>query len=517
MRVLLCLCLLWSGLLGAVEPAPPGAPEVVEPQAVVLWNRTIVELRQGIHGLSVEERAARIQRRIAQLGEEIIRQPVVSRPSTIDGIPGHAIFVGPEQVMTLTHADVPAALDPQVAAQEVVHRLREALDARLEQHRPEVLAWGIAWSLAASLLLGLVLWLELRAHRSLRRRIEALQPTLPHLAGIDPAPAVRRLLLIVLVIAAWSLSGGILYAWLTTVLSQFPYSQPLAVLLGHQVLGFGGLLLRAVASALPGLGMIVVIVFLTRLVAKALDSFFTSVEQGLLHIAWLDPDTAKATRRVAAIVLWLFSITVAYPYIPGSSSDAFKGVSVFAGLLLSFGSAGVVNQMMSGLVVVYARMMKPGDMVQVGEVAGQVTELGFLSTKVRTPVGHEVTLPNAILTGTAVSNFSRYDRSRGPMVSTTITIGYDTPWRQVHTLLTQAAAQTPGVVVESTPEILQTALTDFSVAYQLRCHITDVEQRFVILSDLHRRILDAFHDAGVQIMSPHFVTQPEKPVLPTSG
>jgi small-conductance mechanosensitive channel len=272
-----------------------------------------------------------------------------------------------------------------------------------------------------------------------------------------------------------------------------------------------------ILRSLPGLGMVLVILILTRVAARALDAFFTSVADGTLEINWMQPETAQATRRIAGIVLWLFAITVAYPYVPGSSSDAFKGVSVFAGLLLTLGSAGMVNQMMSGLVVVYSRMMKPGDLVKVGEVTGRVSELGFLSTKVRTPTGHEVTLPNAILTGTSVSNFSRFDPATGPVISTTVTIGYDTPWRQVHALLELAASRTAGVERTAKPEILQTALSDFYVEYQMRCRIERVEDRLRTLSALHAQIQDAFNEFGVQIMSPHFEAQPAQNVLVPPG
>jgi small-conductance mechanosensitive channel len=225
------------------------------------------------------------------------------------------------------------------------------------------------------------------------------------------------------------------------------------------------------------------------------------------------PETAKASRRIASMTVWLFAVTVAYPYVPGSSSDAFKGVSVFAGLLLTLGSAGMVNQIMSGLVVVYSRMMKPGDFIKIGDVTGQVVDLGFLSTKVRTGIGHEVTMPNALLVGASVSNFSRFDQERGPVISTSITIGYDTPWRQVHALLMLAAERTEGVNHHAKPEILQTALSDWYVVYELRCVITTVEKRVVTLSLLHAAIQDAFNEHGVQIMSPNFEAQPEKPVI----
>jgi small-conductance mechanosensitive channel len=509
MRLLLLVLFVACRLAAADVPI-----EAAEPVAVTHWNRPIIELRRGIHGLTVEERVRRIERRLATLSDATLDQPVTAKPAVVEGVRGHLLFVGPEQVMTLADDDLPTDGDPPAAVAGVVQRLQEALEARQRQHRPEVIAWGILWSVVASLLLVGVLWLEVRAQRRLRARIEVLEPRLPHVAGINPAPALRRILLTVLLLTAWTLAGVALYGWLTTVLSQFPYSQPTAHLLGDRVLGFLRFLTGTVVAALPGLGMIVLIAAITRVVARALDSFFTSVEAGTLTLAWMEPDTARATRRVAAVALWLFAITVAYPYIPGSGSDAFKGVTVFAGLLLSFGSAGMVNQMMSGLVVIYARMMKPGDMVQVGEVAGQVTNLGFLSTKVRTSAGHEVTLPNAVLTATAVHNHSRFDPAQGPQVTATVTIGYDTPWRQVHALLTAAAAKTPGVVPGVAPEVLQTALSDFYVEYRLRVRIDAVERRVQIASLLHAEILDAFNEAGVQIMSPHFMQQPTQPVLP---
>lgn len=513
LAVLLTACWAWGA-----EAAP--APESLEPDDVhplVVWNRTIAELRVGLEGLSVAERAARIQRRVAALSDEALGKPIALRPATVDGVSGFMIHAGPELIMTLAVADVAPGRDPAAAAQAVAASLSEVFAARLAQHTPEVLLWGTVWSFVASAILGLVLWLVLRGYRSLRRRVEALALALPHLAGIDPVPAFRGCLRLGLGALAWAVVGIAVYAWLATVLSQFPYTRPLADVLGNHILAFGRFLFAAVLGALPGLGMVVVIILLTRMAARALDSFFTSVEDGRLAISWMEPDTAKATRRIADIILWLFAMTVAYPYVPGSSSDAFKGVSVFAGLLLTLGSAGLVNQMMSGLVVIYSRMMKPGDMIKVGEVTGRVTELGFLSTKVRTPLGHEVTMPNAILVGTAVSNFSRYDPARGPLIAATITIGYDTPWRQVHALLALAASRTAGVEPEAKPEILQTALSDFYVEYQVRCRITRVEDRLDVLSALHARIQDAFNEFGVQIMSPHFRGQPPQPVVVPPG
>jgi small-conductance mechanosensitive channel len=213
------------------------------------------------------------------------------------------------------------------------------------------------------------------------------------------------------------------------------------------------------------------------------------------------------------VLIWIFSLTVAYQYIPGSESDAFKAVGVFAGLMISLGSAGLVNQVMSGLVMVYARALRPGELVRAGEVVGVVTEVSLLSTKVVTPRREQVTIPNAVLAGTMITNYSRLAGEDGPMVATAVTIGYDAPWRQVHALLLLAAERTPGLRREPQPYVLQKALSDFYVEYELRAHLERSESRFQVLSDLHAQIQDAFNEFGVQIMSPHFEGQPERPVV----
>lgn len=509
-------CVVAASLWGA-ETVPERDFEPAEAVPVVLWNRAVAELRQGIDGLTPQQRVERIRRRVDALSDVQLQQEIAIHRATVDGIGGNLVYVGSELVMALADGDAAPGQQPEAVALQVAANLRQLFDARLAQRRPQVLAVGLAWSAGASVLLAIACWMVFRMRRGLRRRIDALAPSLPRMAGIDPAPALRGALRLSLQACVVVVLGFAAYAWLAFVLAQFPYSQPLAEVLGNHLLAFGRYVLGGVLGALPGLGMVAVIVVLTRIAARALNSFFTGVEDGTLQITWMEPETAKATRRIADIVLWLFALTVAYPYIPGSSSDAFKGVSVFAGLLLTLGSAGMVNQMMSGLVVVYSRMMKPGDMVKVGEVSGQVTELGFLSTKVRTPTGHEVTLPNAILTGTAVSNFSRFDPKAGPVVSTAVTIGYDTPWRQVHALLELAASRTPGIDRSAPPSVIQTALSDFYAEYQLRCRIERVEDRLQVLSDLHARIQDAFNEFGVQIMSPHFVAQPSQNVVVPPG
>lgn len=298
--------------------------------------------------------------------------------------------------------------------------------------------------------------------------------------------------------------------WLTFVLLQFAYSRPWGEGLGRWLSDLLGKLGTGALDAVPGLFTVVIIFLATRLIVQGFERFFRSIEIGWLKVSWLEAETARATRRLAIVLIWIFALTVAYPYIPGSQSYAFKGISVFVGLMISLGSAGFVSQLMSGLVIVYSRALKPGDFVQVAGSEGTISEVGMLATKLVTPIKHEITIPNAVLVGSTVTNFSRLaDAQSGAIISTEVTIGYDTSWRQVHAMLQLAAERTALVRREPKPVVIQHALSDFYVAYQLLVSVDRPETRRAVLSELHANIQDVFNEYGVQIMSPNFVSQPE--------
>jgi small-conductance mechanosensitive channel len=303
------------------------------------------------------------------------------------------------------------------------------------------------------------------------------------------------------------------YLWLTYVLSQFPYTAPWGNMLGHRLRHVLTTVATGIVASLPDVLTVAVIFVLARMIVRLLQSVFTGVELKRLTVPGIQPETAEATRRISTVLVWLFAITVAYPYIPGSETDAFRGVSVFVGLMLSLGSAGLVNQVMSGLVVVYARAIRPGEYVRVGEVEGVVSEVGLLSTKIATPCKEEVTVPNAVMITQATTNYSRLADREGAVIATTVTIGYDAPWRQVHAMLCLAADRTEQERKDPPPRIVQRKLDDFYVEYALLVHVDQPAKRPLILSALHANIQDAFNEFGVQIMSPHFVAQPADAVV----
>ena len=277
-----------------------------------------------------------------------------------------------------------------------------------------------------------------------------------------------------------------------------------------ELLGLG----EAAASALPGLAVVAVIFFVTRIVHEVLNHYFRSITAGEISSAVFDGVTAETTRRLSDAGLWICAVIIAFPYLPGSESAAFRGVTVLAGLMISIGSANLVTQFTSGLALIYGRALRPGDYVEIGTNEGVVERIGAVACTLRTPRDEIVVLPNA----TVASGLKNFSLGRaGIRFAVTASIGYDAPWRQVRELLLAAAAATPGIRAEPAPEIRQAGLDDFYVRYELLFTPEDVTQRLPLLGQLHAAIQDRFHEAGVQIMSPHYNSDPAEPKLPPAG
>jgi small-conductance mechanosensitive channel len=234
------------------------------------------------------------------------------------------------------------------------------------------------------------------------------------------------------------------------------------------------------------------------------------VQSGQVSVSWLDADVALPTSRLCTVAVWLFALAMAYPYLPGSQTEAFKGVTVLLGLMISLGASNLVGQLASGLILTYTHTYRNGEYVRIAEHEGTVVNLGAFTTRVRTGLGEELTLSNSLVLGAVTKNYSRAVKGVGFVVDTTVTIGYDTPWRQVNALLVQAALRTPGVLADPPPHVFQTALSDFYPEYRLVCQAipTEPRPRAEVMSLLHANIQDLFNEYGVQIMSPHYLGDP---------
>ncbi len=495
-----------------IEVAP--ASEHVD---LVVRNRYVTTLRASVLANPPEARAAEAVEILGELAGEGRVSPV----EVFSLEQGVLFVIADRPVFAIAHEDLDVIGGETLEDREteVMANLELVLAEMVELKDLGTLVRGIGKALAASLLFAFALWVLRRIRRVIDERLlpaldARLRESITRRIGEGAREefrflnALRGLARLVLGIAFLALA----YIWLAFSLEQFPYTRPWGESLGETLVDLLAWLADGVARAIPGLFLVLLILLLARVTSRLVRGLFEAVEKERLQLPGLHPETAQPTRRIVNTLVWLVAIVVAYPYFPGSSTAAFKGLSVFVGLVVSLGSTGIVNQAMSGLMLMYSRALRPGDFVKVGEVEGAVTHLGMLSTKVRSLKNEEVTVPNAVVISGETINYSRFERE-GVAITTSVTIGYHTPWRTVHALLEAAAEKTPGLRHESKPRVLQTALSDYYPEYRLVAAIDRPQERARVLSVLHQNIQDLFHSNGIQIMSPHYVADPPEPII----
>ena len=503
--------------LDAAIAAAAAAEATVGPPATLTYaNRPIVQLRASLLGRPPEERVAAGRVTLDRLAAEGVTGPVQAREIGIVV----SLEVSGRRIVAIMPADVDPLIGetPASVAGAAAQRLQLALNEAAELRRPRQLLIGGLQALVVTLIALAIGFLLRKGRRSASDRIAATAHRRLQAAKIGDAEFVRSSRIIeffhrLLGAVLWVLSILLAYVWLTYVLRRFPYTRPwgeaLRAFLLNQLASMG----EAILQALPGLFTVLLILLITRFMVRLEHLLFQAVEDGRVSLPGLYPETAQSTRKLLTVGLWLFAVAISYPYLPGSDSDAVKGMSVFIGLVVSLGSSGIVNQVMSGFTLTYSRALRVGDFVAVGDVEGTVTQVGTLSTKITTIKGEDVTLPNAVVVSHTVTNYSRFADAEGVFVPTEITIGYDVPWRQVHALLLLAAARTPGVRREPAPVVRQSALEDFYVRYTLLFCPEQPAQRRKTLANVHANILDAFNEYGVQITSPNYEADPKTPKI----
>ena len=314
----------------------------------------------------------------------------------------------------------------------------------------------------------------------------------------------KRMLASILKILKWILIAFVIYLSLPVVFSIFPHTEGIArTLIGYVVnpiLSFA----NAFVGYISNLISIAVVLFITNYVVRFLKFLAHEVNAGRLVINGFYSDWALPTYKLIRIVVFAFSFVIIFPLLPGSDSQAFKGVSVFLGILISLGSSSAISNIIAGLVITYMRAFKIGDRVKIGDTVGDVISKTMLVTHVRTIKNEDVTIPNAAILNGSTVNYSSSANDLGLILNTTVTIGYDVPWKQVHDLLIGAALKTSRVEKEPSPFVLQTSLDDFYVSYQINAITREAGFAAKIYSELHANIQDAFNEAGVEILSPHY-------------
>ncbi|MBK8725489.1 MAG: mechanosensitive ion channel [Holophagaceae bacterium] len=297
---------------------------------------------------------------------------------------------------------------------------------------------------------------------------------------------------------------GFAYVYLSILFSLLPATRGLASKLFELALTPVLALSKAALAYLPNLFFLAVIAVATRLLLRLLRLVFDGIQNGKLVLGTFHPEWADPTLKLSRILVFAFALVLAFPYLPGSGSEAFKGVSLFLGVLFSLGSSGAMTNLVAGVLLTYMRPFKVGDRVRIGDTEGDVLERSALVTRILTIKNEEVSIPNSTVLAGQVLNFSAQAMERGLILHSTVTIGYDAPWRTVHDLLLAAARATEGILADPAPFVLQTSLDDFYVSYQVNAYTDQPNRMATIYGDLHANIQDRFNEGGVEIMSPHY-------------
>lgn len=475
---------------------------------VVPFRDTLFYLftRQG--SFTARERAEAISLRIAKLGDIFGFKPdslkIASAEQTTD------IVFQDQLLFSISDQD---ALWQNTTRVRLAKNIRMTIARSVVQHQEET-KWQTLLKEALSALLVVVVvvlliyvlnrffrWIMVRihAHQSwLGKGIRIKNYQILDAAGIlYVARLVMRLL-------KWLLIILIIYMALPVLFGIFPFTRNFSqILIGYiaSPLKTTG---AAILNYIPNLITIIVLIAIFRYVLKFFRFLQTEIEREQLKIPGFYPDWAAPTYQIVRVLILAFMLIVIFPYLPGSDSAIFKGVSVFVGVLFTFGSAGALGNIVSGVVMTYTRAFRIGDRVKIGEVTGDIIAKTLLVTRIRTIQNEIVSIPNSTVISNHTINYSSDAPEKGLILHTTVTIGYDAPWRQVHELLISAALATPMIESEPAPYVLQTSLDDYYVSYRINAFTKEPNKQAVIYSALHANIQDKFNEAGVEIMSPHY-------------
>ncbi|WP_174718062.1 mechanosensitive ion channel family protein [Microcystis viridis] len=507
------LLTLTSPLLGIAQN--PTQPEnKIDGFPVMLDGKTLFFIRRGVSSFSAEERANAITRRIERIAQN---DSIPIENLTIEQIPDdNSLYLSVDQevILTVTERDAKAYRStPKVLAQQALQKIQVAIAQYRQDRKPEQLLKNIIYTVIATFAFLIISFAVIKISGKLfpfiRRLIESLTPGI-QIGNVEIISSSNisffwlRVLRIIRLLVLFLL----LFNYATFVLRLFPWTR----VFGESILGYFyqslELVLSSIGQYLPNAFIIAIIIFITYYLIGLIKPFFTAIERGNLVIPGFYTDWAKPTYNILLVIIIAIAAIVAFPYLPGFDSPAFRGISVFLGLLLSLGSTSAIANVIGGIILIYTRAFRIGDHIQVGEVIGDLIEKNFLVIRICTPTNKIITIPNSSLLSSNVINFSISSRelNKNLIIQTTITLGYDLPWRKAHKTLIEAALETEHILKEPAPFVLQTSLDNFYISYQLNAYTNQPNLMVIIYSELHQNIQDKCNEAGIEILSPSYTS-----------
>ena len=525
--ILLFACLIMPGVsLAELQPPTSSISQSAPPQPagaqVVHSGETLFTVYDKVGSFNPQERAMAIAERLSRLAKDPLTRP--DTIAVIEGERASEIVSGDVVIIAVTDGDArPIGRSRQEIAQEYARTIRHALTTSLEQTSARAMLIDGAFALLdivifiaflaafhklfPKLYQKLVVWRGTYISAIKIQRVEVLSADQIAAGLISLAKGLRVVATLFLI-----------YVFVTTVLGIFPWTRGISAQLFGAVLTTLTAIGQAFAAYVPNIVSIIVIVFVTRYIIKLIAMVFTWIERGAISFTGFHREWARPTYKIVRFLVIVFAAIAIFPYIPGSQSEGFRGISVFLGVLLSFGSAGAISNIIAGVVLTYMHPFRDGDRVKIADTIGDVIERTLLVTRIRTIKNVDISIPNSMVLGSHLINFSSVAKEQGLILHTSVTIGYDAPWKTVHGLLIAAAGATTHILAKPEPFVLQTSLDDFYVTYEINAYTNQANLMATIYAELHQNIQDQFNEGGVEIMSPHYgaIRDGNKTTIPDS-
>jgi small-conductance mechanosensitive channel len=500
--------------LRAQAPGGAAAQDEIVTAPVEVDGNLLFRVR-GVTSFPAAVRAGLIRDRIVAIAED--PSVPVDAITMVEGDGMTQIVAGGQTIVAVLDVDANIEqVQRQALATAHLQRIRQAVTNHRLERSPDALRRAAANALVATIVLVAVLvvlgWSWRRLDRLLQARLQARIQTVEiksfELMRAERIwSAVRGTLLAIRTIVYLILG----LAYLGWVLSKFPWTRGAAHSMVEFALGPLKIIGGGILANIPSLVFLVVLVVMVRLLLRVVYLFFDSIARGAVKLSAFEPEWAPPTYKLIRTAIIVFALVVGYPYIPGSQSDAFKGISIFIGIVFSLGSSSAISNIIAGYMMTYRRAFKVGDRIQIGSSIGEVIETRLQVTHLRSLKNEEIIIPNSQILGAEVRNYSSLAKTHGLILHTDVGIGYETPWRQVEAMLIAAAGRTPGLELDPRPFVLEKTLGDFAVVYELNAYCRNVQSMPKLYAELHRNILDIFNEYGVQIMTPAYETDPAEP------
>ncbi|MDJ0600110.1 MAG: mechanosensitive ion channel family protein [Crocosphaera sp.] len=477
---------------------------------VILNDQILFKIQAPTGSFSPEERAETITNRLEKFAEDntlSIESIKIENQENITSI------IAEDKILaTLTEEDGSAARKSrQALAEEYLEIIETSINQFREERTLIARIFSLVWTVIATLSLLLIFKLMDLIFPRIFSLLDSWKDTVIPSFRIqnvnlisstqvtDTLIGIIKLIRVIIVLL-------ILFLYVPFILSFFPLTRKISSKIFDYIIKAIFYISESILNYIPNIFMIGLIALSTYYIIRFCKFIFKELERGNITIPGFYQDWAIPTYNILQFLIIALAAVVAFPYLPGFDSPAFRGISVFLGILFSLGSTSAVANTVGGVILIYTRAFQLGDRVQIGDVIGDIEDKTLLVTRIRTPKNVIVTLPNATVLNSNVVNFSASARETGiPLIiSTTITLGYDVPWRKVHQVLLAAADVTHSLLKDPKPFVLQTSLDDFYVSYELNVYTNKTRRLFEIYSDIHQNIQDKCNEADIEILSPHY-------------